>query len=1037
MPSVIFYPAVSGDDTDGPNGFSSSNTFVTIGYDNSAAMTITCRFPKFTISPGSTITSAKLHAFEYATRTGNVLSNIYCNDVDNAIAPTTEAELTNLVKTTAYVAWDAVSADASEFTSPDISSVIQEIIDRDGWKSGNAIQIIWTDDGSARYSYRMISAIEYNSGSEKMELHIEWTAGAGTVEDGHLLIEATINDTLYRVSTDSVSLEHSWDPHVISFDAPNLDSTAAYGGFCKVTFGSISFNPVLFDAEWFPPDKISLAIKYTETNEAEAKDVFSATAYLSKVMDSEVTYDVRDFEYNKTILDECIDVDENIDVPVPYVIGTVSHATPVRIGPTWPPRYRIDGIDLTNPEVQIKLISMYDALYTKIETFSAHGFSNDDSIIVSDTRDFNGTYSVSSVTPTTFLIEKAFNPGVPLFQIASFEEYPIIGDFLNDSFDDWSIAICDFWEFTIVNFDPGTPHTITKEESTVHDGTASVKIEFGACGYQSYCTIKQDVPAHTSYFINVKYTISVWVYWNSTDTSKPVSLSVYHSPFDHIFYTDVYPDASWQQVELVVNSYGYNMAFDYLPIYIRILAASSVFDGEVLYIDGPISITKTGNEYTRVALALGSPFYRDRNCTIIGTTNYDDSYTVLDNALLKFIIMQTYVAEIPNGVTEKAYSNTQAITEQNVTGHVVGAAVDPSFRLYDNGIPITDNYFPWRGSFPSFGLNAEPTGPVTISGTGTLTTLDEVMAAVAVIGGLSYNNDSARNPSPEIAVIITTQSILIDYITTLCEFYTHMTYILSDTLYLVDSKGINQEHPSGVTLTEHDFFSIAYNGRTFLKEIRSSWTTKIMTVGLPNAGTIYILEDEERKVSANLVFLLSDTVTSIAADKLIDGVATFDTEGTVTGQYAKNLNTGDLAEITVVDSETQLTLDDDIFAALETTVWGSGTIWESGTIWGFESLPRYTIGEIFSSGSEMDVTAYHQEKENVLDAILDIQEIVVAHKMEVHIPMKISTWLLPGELLILTDTRKSQDISVQMKIRSLKYDFNNYTIIVGGEGSIS
>jgi len=51
--------------------------------------------------------------------------------------------------------------------------------------------------------------------------------------------------------------------------------------------------------------------------------------------------------------------------------------------------------------------------------------------------------------------------------------------------------------------------------------------------------------------------------------------------------------------------------------------------------------------------------------------------------------------------------------------------------------------------------------------------------------------------------------------------------------------------------------------------------------------------------------------------------------------------------------------------------------------------------------------------------------------------MKISTWLLPGELLILTDTRKSQDISVQMKIRSLKYDFNNYTIIVGGEGSIS
>jgi len=178
MASGTFYPGVSGDDAE-CSAFDASKDWVTIGYDASNPKDVSCRFPSVTIPPGSTINSAYLHAFTYTERTGTVYSNIYANDVDNAVAPTSEPEFNALVKTTAFVAWDTLSVSnpqGYEHVSPDIAAVIQEVIDRTGWSSGNALQIIWEDDGSAKFAYRMISSFDYDSGNYKMELHIDWTA---------------------------------------------------------------------------------------------------------------------------------------------------------------------------------------------------------------------------------------------------------------------------------------------------------------------------------------------------------------------------------------------------------------------------------------------------------------------------------------------------------------------------------------------------------------------------------------------------------------------------------------------------------------------------------------------------------------------------------------------------------------------------------------------------------------------------------------------------------------------------------------------
>jgi len=54
--------------------------------------------------------------------------------------------------------------------------------------------------------------------------------------------------------------------------------------------------------------------------------------------------------------------------------------------------------------------------------------------------------------------------------------------------------------------------------------------------------------------------------------------------------------------------------------------------------------------------------------------------------------------------------------------------------------------------------------------------------------------------------------------------------------------------------------------------------------------------------------------TSTSSNKLIDSAAAFSTRGTQVGDIVKNLSTGSTANVTAVDSETQLSIDSNIFS---------------------------------------------------------------------------------------------------------------------------
>lgn len=98
------------------------------------------RFASLAIPAGATITSAVLTIGSFTLANG-VLCSVHAASAANAAAPTTASGLLGTTLTTASASWSNASTSAP-MNSPDLSAVIQEVIDLPGWTSGNALMFV-------------------------------------------------------------------------------------------------------------------------------------------------------------------------------------------------------------------------------------------------------------------------------------------------------------------------------------------------------------------------------------------------------------------------------------------------------------------------------------------------------------------------------------------------------------------------------------------------------------------------------------------------------------------------------------------------------------------------------------------------------------------------------------------------------------------------------------------------------------------------------------------------------------------------------
>lgn len=131
------------------------------------------RFQSVTIPQGSTINSAYLTVY-----LGNDADDpdllIWCQDADDTAAfTTTNDDISGRTKTTASVAWQDTNLGYSQqVQTPDLKTIVQEVIDRPGWTSGNSIAFILLGQ-TAAYDFVMAA---WDSSDPEAELDIDYTA---------------------------------------------------------------------------------------------------------------------------------------------------------------------------------------------------------------------------------------------------------------------------------------------------------------------------------------------------------------------------------------------------------------------------------------------------------------------------------------------------------------------------------------------------------------------------------------------------------------------------------------------------------------------------------------------------------------------------------------------------------------------------------------------------------------------------------------------------------------------------------------------
>lgn len=122
---------------------------------SSGTQKIGLRFTGLNIPQGATITNAYITFRAVApdspnNNSGTTSLTIRANDVSNATTFTSTAyNISNRALTAASVSWSPTAwTSGTDYNSPDISTVIQEVVSRSGWASGNSIALIITGTGS-------------------------------------------------------------------------------------------------------------------------------------------------------------------------------------------------------------------------------------------------------------------------------------------------------------------------------------------------------------------------------------------------------------------------------------------------------------------------------------------------------------------------------------------------------------------------------------------------------------------------------------------------------------------------------------------------------------------------------------------------------------------------------------------------------------------------------------------------------------------------------------------------------------------------
>ena len=142
------------------------------------AQTVAMRFSGLAIPPGATVTSANVRFTVDETGSAPAGLTFRAHATDNSTAFTTATgNVSSRPKTSASAAWSppawaSAGQSGADQTTPDLAALIQEVVSRPGWASGNALSLIATGSG-----VRVASSFESGSALAPL-LTVNYTTGS-------------------------------------------------------------------------------------------------------------------------------------------------------------------------------------------------------------------------------------------------------------------------------------------------------------------------------------------------------------------------------------------------------------------------------------------------------------------------------------------------------------------------------------------------------------------------------------------------------------------------------------------------------------------------------------------------------------------------------------------------------------------------------------------------------------------------------------------------------------------------------------------
>lgn len=163
------------------NGYQSTGTELTFRESNNEYTAV--RFKNINLPQGATVLNAYLEftAYQNGTSSGAKMTIRGANqDSPSDFSPYPRYTLRNKPKTSASVNWSNISSwfRNGVYQSPPVTAIVQEIVDRVGWDSGNQMMFIMSDFSNARRG-----GYTYNgkpSGATRLVIEFEGNATAGT-----------------------------------------------------------------------------------------------------------------------------------------------------------------------------------------------------------------------------------------------------------------------------------------------------------------------------------------------------------------------------------------------------------------------------------------------------------------------------------------------------------------------------------------------------------------------------------------------------------------------------------------------------------------------------------------------------------------------------------------------------------------------------------------------------------------------------------------------------------------------------------------